>query len=125
MAISTSTSPLAPDRAATSAMARRIISRGTGLMAGSPGGIGRPGRVTMPTPSPARKATPEPGAPSLTVALTSAAWVTSGSSPASFTTPAVARPCPASLIARAKATRKPLGSAISTGSGKLPVTSAS
>ncbi len=29
-----------------------IILRGTGLMAGSPGGIGRPGRVTRPTPSP-------------------------------------------------------------------------
>ena len=39
----------------------RIICRGTGLMAGSPGGIARPARVTVPTPAPARNATPLPG----------------------------------------------------------------
>ncbi len=39
---------------------QQIILRGTGLMAGSPGGIGRPGRVTRPTPSPRAKVTPEP-----------------------------------------------------------------
>ena len=48
--------------AATSAIASRIIRRGTGLMAGSPGAIGRPARVTVPTPAPARKVTPLPGA---------------------------------------------------------------
>ena len=37
------------------AIACAIILRGTGLIAGSPGGIGRPGRVTRPTPSPARE----------------------------------------------------------------------
>ena len=43
-------------------MASRIIRRGTGLIAGSPGATGRPARVTVPTPSPARKVTPLPGA---------------------------------------------------------------
>ena len=47
--ISTSKSAFSP---ATSAIAWAIIRRGTGLIAGSPGGIGRPGRVTRPTPSP-------------------------------------------------------------------------
>ena len=42
-------------RVATSAIAAAIMRRGTGLMAGSPGGTARPGRVTVPTPSPARK----------------------------------------------------------------------
>ncbi len=85
---STTASPLPPQSAATSAIAVRIISRGTGLIAGSPGGSGRPGRVTVPTPSPARKMTPLPGAPRRTVARTSAPCVTSGSSPASLTMPA-------------------------------------
>ena len=47
---------------ATSAIASRIIWRGTGLMAGSPGGTGRPGKVTVPTPGPALKLTPLPRA---------------------------------------------------------------
>ena len=34
--------------------ASSIICRGTGLMAGSPTGIFRPGSVTVPTPMPAR-----------------------------------------------------------------------
>ena len=34
------------------AIAARIILRGTGLIAGSPGGTGRPGSVTVPTPCP-------------------------------------------------------------------------
>ena len=58
--------------AATSAIASRIMRRGTGLIAGSPGGTGRPARVTVPTPSPARKVTPAPGAPARTVARISA-----------------------------------------------------
>ena len=41
--ISISTSARAPCAAATSAIASRIIRRGTGLIAGSPGGTGRPG----------------------------------------------------------------------------------
>ncbi len=60
-------------------------------MAGSPGGIARPARVTVPTPAPARNATPPPGSPRRTVARMRAPWVTSGSSPASLTTPAVAQ----------------------------------
>ena len=48
-----SASAARPAAAAISAMALRIIWRGTGLMAGSPGGMGRPARVTVPTPSPA------------------------------------------------------------------------
>ena len=57
MAISTTQS------APNSARVVRIICRGTGLIAGSPGGTGRPGRVTVPTPSPAWKRIPVPGAP--------------------------------------------------------------
>ena len=53
MAISTSTSPLRPSARATCAISARIILRGTGLIAGSPGGTGSPGRVTVPTPGPA------------------------------------------------------------------------
>ena len=45
-----------------------IIARGTGLIAGSPGGIGSPARVTIPTPGPARKVTPLPGFPRVTAA---------------------------------------------------------
>ena len=48
--------------------------------------------MTVPTPSPARNVTPAPGAPSRTVATMSAPCVTSGSSPASLTMPAVAQP---------------------------------
>ena len=47
--ISTSMSAFSPTASWTDAA---IILRGTGLMAGSPGGMGRPGRVTRPTPSP-------------------------------------------------------------------------
>ena len=56
------TSVAAPVAAAISATTSRIICRGTGLIAASPGGICRPGRVTVPTPSPAWKVTPAPGA---------------------------------------------------------------
>ena len=91
MEISTSTSPGRPSAAAASAMAVRIIARGTGLMAGSPGGIGRPGprhradaRAGAEHDAGARRGR---AAPSLTI---SAPCVTSGSSPASLTTPAVA-----------------------------------
>ncbi len=107
-AISTSTSPLACVAAATSAMAVPIIWRGTGLMAGSPGGTGSPARVTVPTPSPARNVTPLPGLPRRTVARMRAPWVTSGSSPASFTTPAVAQSASLRVTASAKLGRSPL-----------------
>ena len=48
----------APFASATSSSCSRIIARGAGLIAGSPGASGRPGRVTVPTPSPARKRMP-------------------------------------------------------------------
>jgi hypothetical protein len=70
-------------RSATSASLARIIARGAGLIAGSPGARGSPGRVTVPTPSPALKPRPAPGGAKRTVATISAPWVTSGSSPAS------------------------------------------
>ena len=44
-------------------IASASILRGTGLIAGSPGGIGRPGRVTVPTPGPAANRMPEPALP--------------------------------------------------------------
>ena len=50
MEISTSTSIGPPTLRAASSRLSRIIWRGTGLMAGSPGGRGRPARVTVPTP---------------------------------------------------------------------------
>ncbi len=62
MAISISTSPPSRWRFATSAMASSILRRGAGLIAGSPMATGRPGRVTVPTPSPALNETPLPGA---------------------------------------------------------------
>src|SRR5438105_1477592 len=108
MEISTTASAGVPNWRATWLIARRIISRGTGLMAGSPGGRGRPGLVTVPTPSPARNEMPEPGGPRRTVAFTSAPCVTSGSSPASFTTPAVARSALCSKVAIAMVARAPV-----------------
>ena len=88
MEISTTTSPAAPCEPRPRRCAVAIICRGTGLIAGSPGGRGKPGRVTVPTPGPARNTTPVPGAACVTVARTRAPCVTSGSSPASLTTPA-------------------------------------
>ena len=122
--ISTITSPGAPCAAATSATVSRIIRRGTGLIAGSPTGTGRPGLVTVPTPEPARNATPLPAAPSRTVAATRAWWVTSGSSPASLMIPALAKPLPSASVASANEGRCPLGSTIVTGSGNSPVSNA-
>ena len=106
----------------SSAMTSRIIWRGTGLMAGSPGGIGSPALVTMPTPGPALKLMPSP--PSRTVATTMQPWVTSGSSPASLMIPARAQPSPLSSSASGKAGVSPLGRVIETGSGNSPVRNA-
>ena len=76
---------------ATSSRLARIIARGAGLIAGSPGGSGRPG----PGHRPDAFAGPETEAGALgakrTVATISAPCVTSGSSPASLTTPARAK----------------------------------
>ena len=89
--ISTSKSTPPPVSAAASPSAARIIWRGTGLMAASPGATGKPGKVTVPTPAPARKITPWPAARRRTTTTMTAPWVTSGSSPASLTTAAIAR----------------------------------
>ena len=124
MEISTETSPGAPNSPASTATVSSIMRRGAGLMAGSPTASGRPARVTVPTPSPAAKRTPLPAGPGRTVATTSAPWVTSGSSPASFTIPALAWPSPRLCVARAKPGRWLLGRVISIGSGNCPVSSA-
>ena len=58
------------------------------------------------------------------MARTSAPWVTSGSSPASLTTPAVARSPSSSSTASANAGVCPFGSVMVTGSGKSPVSRA-
>ena len=91
-------------------------------MAGSPGGIGRPGRVTVPTPSPARK-TIAPGAPGAGSTRTriSARCVTSGSSPASLRTAASACPRPTEPSSTANTGRSPRGRVISTSAGTAPV----
>ncbi len=113
---------ISTSRPPSSAMTRSIICRGTGLIAGSPGAIGNPALVTMPTPGPARKVTPRP--PSRTVATIIAPWVTSGSSPASLTIPALAQPSPVSSSASGKAGVSPLGRVMVTGSGNSPVRNA-
>ncbi len=125
MATVTHTSAGTPYSPATSRNAPSIISRGRGLIAGSPGGTGSPGRVTVPTPSPAAKRTPEPAGPHITVQRMRAPWVTSGSSPASLMTAAVALSPARSCSARAKSARKPRGRRIVTGSGNPPPSRAS
>ena len=64
-----------------------IIRRGTGLIAASPTGSFMPGRVIVPTPSPARKRMPPSLSISRTRARTSLPVVISGSSPPSLMTP--------------------------------------
>jgi hypothetical protein len=90
------------------------------LIAGSPTATGRPGSVTVPTPSPARKTTPSPAGNRRTEAITVAPWVTSGSSPASLTMPAMACVGVSASRASAKAGSSPFGSRIETGSGNAP-----
>jgi hypothetical protein len=93
-------------------------------MAGSPGDIGSPGRVTVPTPAPALKRIPAPAGKRLSRATTSAPCVTSGSSPASLMTLASAQPSPCDVRAKANAGVWPRGRRIVTGSGKIPVSRA-
>ena len=107
-----------------SATTSRIIWRGTGLMAGSPGGIGNPALVTIPTPSPAENMMPEPGSNGTTWAITVAPWVQSGSSPASLTIPANAPESLSDSKQSGKWGVSPLGRDMLTGSGNSPVTSA-
>ena len=80
-------------------------------------------RVTVPTPGPAAYVVPVPAAPRRTHARTTAPCVTSGSSPASFVTAAMATPSPSSYAVSANAGDPP-GSSTRTGSGKRPVSSA-
>jgi hypothetical protein len=75
----------------TSSTAQRIISRGAGLMAGSPTGTRIPGSVTVPTPGPARNRI-LPVWLGRTTAKITAPSVLSGSSPASLRTSARADP---------------------------------
>ena len=91
-------------------------------MAGSPTATGRPGLVTVPTPSPALKMIPPDRR--RTFAITVAPWVTSGSSPASLTIPARAQSLPSASSTKANETSCPLGKVMFTGSGKRPVASA-
>ena len=101
----------APFASARSSSCSRIIARGAGLIAGSPTASGRPGRVTVPTPSPARKRMPRPGAAQASSATISAPCVTSGSSPASLTMPARARAVRLLGERQRKARRLPAGQA--------------
>ena len=118
---STTIFPLCPCCAANNDTASLIISRGFGLIAGSPTASGNPGNVTVPTPSPAWKDTPLPIPPSRTVTTIKAPWVTSGSSPASFTMPTCAYPLPFPSNANGKNGLWPFGSDIPIGSGNAPV----
>src|SRR5579884_3395325 len=120
--------------------ARAIMRRGTGLIAGPPTGMPRPGRVTTPTPVPARSSTaapPTPRAtapgpatvqprpvgvapPSSTSAPMWAPWVTSGSSPASLTTQAPARRPSVHRPYASKSASKPAGRGTVTVAGDSP-----
>ena len=82
-------------------------------MAGPPMGSPRPGRVTRPTPSPWRKRIPGSELKA-TVATTSRPLVTSGSSPASFTTVAVPQEPASPLEDSGSERRSPSGKPIST-----------
>jgi len=89
-------------------------------MAGMPTATGSPGRVTVPTPVPPRRMMSVP-ALRRTLALITARWVTSGSSPPSLTT-AARMPSPSFRLSRIEMVmRSPMGSSTSTLSGARPV----
>ena len=102
---------------------RAIICLGAGLMAGSPTGSPKPGSVTFPTPFPCRKwipAFPEKA----TFASMTLRLVTSGSSPASFTTAAVAdKPSSCPTDSTGKDNSSPSGMWKLTSAGTSPVSS--
>src|SRR2546423_8781816 len=85
-------------------------------MAGPPTGNPRPGLVTVPTPAPPASSTPVPGRHA-TVAVRCAPGVTSGPSPASFTTTAWAAESARVARSTANVTRRPDGRPTSTHSG--------
>jgi len=105
--------------ARASATAARIIRRGTGLIAGSPTATGKPGLVTRPTPGPLTRTifSSCPSSSQRTVAPISAPLVTSGSSPASLTTVAMACSALPPKRQRAKRWRESSGKGISTAPG--------
>ena len=117
-------SPRPPSRSpASSRTLRTIIRRGTGLIAGSPTGTGRPGSVTCPTPSPPARMIPG-SACQATVACNSAPSVTSGSSPASLITPQRTPSAVRSQRATAKFTSSRTGRSIVISVTACPVSSA-
>ena len=82
--------------------------RGTGVMESSPTGIPKPSFVTRPTPFPPRIRIPGTS-DQATVTVSSALSVTSGSSPASFTTEQVASAEVNSQRFTGKVTSLPMG----------------
>ena len=74
--------------ASTSRMLLVIMVIGPRVMAACPGGVSRPGLVTVPTPCPPVMRIGFPAGPfsRVTTAPISAPWVMSGSSPASLIT---------------------------------------
>jgi hypothetical protein len=92
-----------------------------GFIAGSPTPIGKPTLVTVPTPLPDRKLIAEELLSIEIVTTIRAPWVTSGSSPASFITAAIALVSASLSFAKEKETLCPFGKVISTGSGNCPV----
>jgi hypothetical protein len=114
--------PAAAAAATACRAASPIMRRGTALIAGPPTSSPSPGRVTVPTPSPPRSSSPGSEVQA-TVAVTRAALVTSGSSPASFTTTAEAQPSPSRQSSTAKAWSKPAGRAMVTSATGAPSSS--
>src|SRR6266568_4534813 len=120
--ITTSAPP--SSRSSASPTAAVIWRRGTGLIAGPPTTRPRPGRVTVPTPSPPSSRSPG-SARRLRRAVSCAPLVTSGSSPASLTTTASAQPSPSSHLATGNETRRAeRGRPISTRTTGRPLSSA-
>src|SRR5918997_3283294 len=102
------------------------MRRGTSFIAGAPTGSPSPGFVTAPTPPPRSSSSPGSSRHE-TRAVRRAPWVTSGSSPASFTTTASAHEPPTSHRSTSKETRRSspfLGSLTSTLPCGSPVSSA-
>ena len=98
------------------------MRRGVELMAASPTGWSRPGRVTRPTPWPPSMAIPGPVLRS-TRAQMSAPSVTSGSSPPSLRTAQAAQPSPAACSSSSASTRTPAGVSMCTAGSAAPSSS--
>ena len=117
--LTSTTTPTSPV-SKTSATAAAICARGPALMAGPPTSRPSPGLVTVPTPGPPRSSRPGPSRSS-TCAVRWAPWVTSGSSPASLTTTAIAPSPSGSQRSTGKLGRwSERGSGTSTSAGASP-----